>query len=105
MRQYLDAADHAPGRAPERILPQAVTVLRLTPDDPVLLARVADLEVLGQELYKKYAGRKPLFLGVLKGSFIFMADLVRAAQVMGDIEFIAVSSYQNGTASSGRVQR
>lgn len=43
LRQYLDAADHAPGRAPERILPQAVAVLRLTPEDPVLLARVADL--------------------------------------------------------------
>ena len=45
-----------------------------------------------------------MFLGVLKGSFIFMADLMRASQLMCDVEFIAVSSYQNGTVSSGRVQ-
>ena len=47
--------------------------------------------------------RSPLFLGVLKGSFIFMADLVRACQLQSDIEFIAVSSYANATESSGRV--
>ena len=41
---------------------------------------------------------------MLKGSFIFMADLMRASQLMCDVEFIAVSSYQNGTVSSGRVQ-
>ena len=43
LRQYLDAAREAPGRAPERLLPQAMGVLRLMPDDPVLLGRVADL--------------------------------------------------------------
>jgi len=48
--------------------------------------------------------KKPLFLGVLKGSFVFMADLVRACQVKSDVEFIAVSSYGNGTSSSGVVQ-
>ena len=51
-----------------------------------------------------YERHRPLFLGVLKGSFIFMADLMRASQLMCDVEFIAVSSYQNGTVSSGRVQ-
>ena len=66
-----------------------------------LKARIAEL---GAVLYQKYEGRRPLFLGVLKGSFIFMADLVRASQLMCDVEFIAVSSYQNGTVSSGRVQ-
>ena len=58
---------------------------------------------LGDALYEKFEGRKPLFLGVLKGSFIFMADLVRACQLQSDIEFIAVSSYANATESSGRV--
>ena len=38
------------------------------------------------------------------GKFIFMADIVRACQIKSDIEFIAVSSYQNGTSSSGVVQ-
>lgn len=63
----------------------------------------ARLQEMGDELYEKFQGKNPLFLGVLKGSFVFMADLVRACQVKSDVEFIAVSSYQNATVSSGRV--
>lgn len=59
---------------------------------------------LGEELYEKFQGKKPLFLVVLKGSFVFMTDLVRSCQLKSDVEFIAVSSYGNSTASSGRVQ-
>lgn len=59
---------------------------------------------LGEELYQRFQGKNPLFLGVLKGSFVFMSDLVRACQVKSDVEFIAVSSYENATASSGRVK-
>ena len=62
------------------------------------------IQELGDALYDKFQGKNPLFLGVLKGSFVFMADLVRACQVKSDVEFIAVSSYQNATVSSGRVQ-
>ena len=62
------------------------------------------VQELGAELYRRFEGKKPLFLGVLKGSFVFMTDLVRACQLKSDIEFIAVSSYQNATVSSGRVQ-
>ena len=58
---------------------------------------------LGAELCRRFQGKRPLFLGVLKGSFIFMADLVRACPVKSDVEFIAVSSYENATVSSGRV--
>ena len=76
-------------------------ILKVLVTETELKTRVAEL---GDALYKKYEGRRPLFLGVLKGSFIFMADLVRASQLMCDVEFIAVSSYQNGTVSSGRVQ-
>lgn len=76
-------------------------ILKVLVTEEELKTRVAEL---GDALYKKYEGRRPLFLGVLKGSFIFMADLVRVSQLMCDVEFIAVSSYQNGTVSSGRVQ-
>ena len=76
-------------------------ILKVLVTEEELKTRVAEL---GDALYKKYEGRRPLFLGVLKGSLIFMADLVRASQLMCDVEFIAVSSYQNGTVSSGRVQ-
>ena len=64
----------------------------------------ARIQEMGDELYEQFKDRNPLFLGVLKGSFIFMADIVRACQIKSDIEFIAVSSYQNGTSSSGVVQ-
>ena len=59
---------------------------------------------MGRELAERFQGKNPLFLGVLKGCFVFMADLVRACPVNSDLEFIAVSSYQNATTSSGRVQ-
>lgn len=62
------------------------------------------VKVLGEQIHEKYKDKKPMFLGVLKGSFIFMADLVRASGLKAEIEFIAVSSYQNGTKSSGVVQ-
>ena len=76
-------------------------ILKVLVTEEELKTRIAEL---GEELYKRYEGHRPLFLGVLKGSFIFMADLMRASQLMCDVEFIAVSSYQNGTVSSGRVQ-
>ncbi|MCX8043819.1 MAG: hypoxanthine phosphoribosyltransferase [Desulfobacterota bacterium] len=49
-----------------------------------------------------YAGRRPVILGVLKGSFMFLADLLRHLTVDPLVDFIAVSSYRNGTTSSGR---
>ena len=45
-----------------------------------------------------------MFVGVLNGCFIFMADLVRATQLKSELEFIGVSSYKNATKSSGVVQ-
>ena len=76
-------------------------ILKVLVTEEELKARIAEM---GEELYDRFQGKKPLFLGVLKGSFVFMADLVRACQVKSDVEFIAVSSYQNSTTSSGRVQ-
>ena len=62
------------------------------------------VEEMGEELYDRYADMNPLFVGVLSGCFVFMADLVRASQMKSELEFIAVSSYKNGTKSSGVVQ-
>ena len=59
---------------------------------------------LAREINRDYAGREITLISVLRGSFIFMADIVRACQLKSDIEFIAVSSYQNATTSSGVVQ-
>ena len=76
-------------------------ILKVLVTEEELKARITEM---GAELYERFQGKNPLFLGVLKGCFVFMADLVRACQVKSDVEFIAVSSYQNATVSSGRVQ-
>ena len=76
-------------------------ILKVLVTEEQIKARIAEL---GEILYEQFHDRNPLFLGVLKGSFVFMADLVRACQIKSDVEFIAVSSYQNATVSSGRVQ-
>lgn len=76
-------------------------ILKILLSEEEIKARVQEL---GDQLYDAFHDRNPLFVGVLKGCFIFMADLVRAAQLKSELEFIGVSSYQNGTKSSGVVQ-
>lgn len=76
-------------------------ILKVLYSEEEIRARVQEL---GSALYERFKEKNPLFLGVLKGSFVFMSDLVRACQVKSDIEFIAVSSYGNSTESSGRVK-
>jgi hypoxanthine phosphoribosyltransferase len=65
-----------------------------------LRARVAEL---GQEITRDYAGRTLVIVAVLKGSFVFVADLVRAVKLPLEVDFIGISSYA-GTSSSGVVQ-
>ena len=59
---------------------------------------------LGAQITADYAGKNPLFVGVLRGAFLFMADLVREVDLPLEIDFMAVSSYGNQTASSGVVR-
>ena len=59
---------------------------------------------LGEQITRDYAGKEPIFVGVLKGCFVFMADLMRAVNLPCQIDFMAVSSYGKGTTSSGNVQ-
>ena len=76
-------------------------ILQVLYNEEQIKARV---EEMGRELYDRYADKNPLFVGVLSGCFVFMADLVRATQIKSELEFIAVSSYKSGTVSSGVVQ-
>ena len=76
-------------------------ILKVLYSEEEIRARVQEM---GNALGEQFQGKNPLFLGVLKGSFVFMSDLVRACPVKSDVEFIAVSSYGNGTESSGRVK-
>lgn len=63
--------------------------------------RVADL---GRQISEDFAGETPLLIGVLKGSAIFVADLMRAVSGPVEIDFLAVSSYGEATKSSGVVK-
>jgi hypoxanthine phosphoribosyltransferase len=66
-------------------------------------ARVAEI---AREISQDYAGRPLTVIGVLKGSFIFVADLVRQIDpsILIEIDFIATSSYGSSTTSSGEVR-
>jgi len=59
---------------------------------------------LGEQLSADFRDRNPLVICVLKGAFIFMADLVKAMTVPVELDFMAVSSYGNATKSSGVVK-
>jgi len=63
--------------------------------------RVAEL---GAQISADYQGRKPLLISILKGSVVFVADLLRAIDAPVEIDFMAVSSYGSGTKSSGAVK-
>ena len=66
-----------------------------------LQKRVAEL---GAQITADYAGKTPVLASVLRGSYIFMADLTRQIKLPLTVDFMAVSSYGSGTASSGQVE-
>ena len=76
-------------------------ILKVLYTEKQLAARI---EAMGMEMYEDLKDKDPLFISVLRGAFIFMADIVRACQVRSDVEFIAVSSYGNSTSTSGAVK-
>ena len=59
---------------------------------------------LGQQITKDYTNSVPLLVGVLKGAFVYMADLARAIALPVEFDFMAVSSYGNATKTSGVVR-
>lgn len=59
---------------------------------------------LGRQITNDFEGKNLIVIGVLKGSFIFMADLLREIELPLEVSFISVSSYGAGTSSSGEVR-
>ena len=59
---------------------------------------------LGKQITEDYAGEEVFVLGVLKGCFVFMADLLRNVDLKCDMDFMAVSSYGSGTTTTGAVK-
>ena len=64
----------------------------------------ATVKRLASEISRDYRGKNPLLLGILKGSFMFMADLVRQLDFPLEIEFIRLSSYGSGQQTRGKVK-
>ena len=59
---------------------------------------------LGAEISADYRGKNPILVNLLKGGVVFLADLIRQLTIAHQIDFLAVSSYENGTKSSGVVR-
>jgi hypoxanthine phosphoribosyltransferase len=79
----------------------------LQPQLKVLISRneIAEaVDRLARQIERDYQGKQPLLIGVLKGSFVFMADLVRRIDLPLELEFIKLSSYGAARESSGEVR-
>ena len=63
----------------------------------------AAVKRLAAEISQDYHGKNPLLIGILKGSFVFMADLIRLLDFPLEVEFITLSSYGRGRESSGQI--
>jgi hypoxanthine phosphoribosyltransferase len=74
---------------------------RVVVDEPELQQRIRDL---GKEITADYVEGPPLLVGILKGAFMFMADLARAIDLPVEFDFMAVSSYGSATRTSGVVR-
>jgi len=73
----------------------------------ILFPRAEIASVVGRlaaEITRDYLDKNPLLLGILKGSFVFLADLVRQLDFPLEVEFIRLSSYGRGQQTSGRVK-
>jgi len=81
------------------MLPEGTREVLLT--EAQIAARIQEL---GQLISDDYAGKNLLLIGVLKGSFIFLADLVRNISIPLTIDFVTLSSYGDSTTSSGNVK-
>lgn len=76
-------------------------ILKVLLSEKEIQAKVAEL---GRQITENYQDKKLLMVSVLKGSVIFMADLMRAINCHARIDFMSVSSYGNSTKSSGVVK-
>ena len=81
---------------------------RMMPDIERIILSEEELHEMvtrvGAQISRDYEGKNLLMVSVLKGSVMFMADLMRAITIPARIDFMAVSSYGSGTKSSGVVK-
>jgi len=70
-------------------------------DAEKIQARIAEI---AQDINQKFAGKKPVFLAILNGSFMFASDLFKRITIESEISFVKLVSYQ-GTSSSGTIKK
>ncbi|TET23748.1 MAG: hypoxanthine phosphoribosyltransferase [Candidatus Stahlbacteria bacterium] len=79
-------------------------------EEPTIVTLFTEEEIaervqeLAAEITEDYAGKNPLLVGILKGAWMFLADLTRAITIPHQCDFIRVSSYGSGTESTGEVR-
>ena len=87
-------------------MPEEITAFREA-KYPVLLAAAniqAKVRELAEQISRDYAGKCPVFIGVLNGSFMFMSDLMREVTIDCEVDFVKISSYGEAMRTSGRVK-
>lgn len=73
---------------------------RIYLDEATIRTRIQEI---GEQISREYAGRTPILIGVLNGSFMFIADLMRAIDIDCEVDFWKLSSYGERKVSSGQV--
>ena len=58
------------------------------------------VKALGKKITKDYEGKKPIFIGILNGCYVFMADLLREVELDVEVDFVKIRSYE-GDSSTG----
>ena len=61
------------------------------------------VKVLGMKITKDYEGKKPIFIGILNGCYVFMADLLREVELDVEVDFVKIRSYE-GDSSTGTIK-
>ena len=62
------------------------------------------IQQLGTEVSRDYVDRQPILICILKGAYVFLADLTRSISIHHEVDFMAISSYPGGTESTGVVK-
>ena len=78
-------------------MPEFIPVLKKDDINKMVVA-------IAQKISSDFKGRELILIGVLKGSFVFLSDLIRSLSIPVKVDFVGVSSYSNKTSSSGKIQ-
>ncbi|CAB5133868.1 Hypoxanthine-guanine phosphoribosyltransferase (EC [Olavius algarvensis associated proteobacterium Delta 3] len=81
----------------DRIMPELIPVL----SREEIKERIAGVAV---QISKDYENRELVLIGVLKGAFVFLSDLIRHLTIPVQLDFVSISSYGSGTASTGEIR-